>query len=278
MINFKSKTTKKLISAALIVIAIQAVVLIIFRRAEPVSIKQAIEDQVEQKQELDSVRKSQLKIQLAISDFRGKHGSYPTSLQELVPEYFDVVPIHPKTRTDFAYTVEGDNFFIGTEEEILLAKSGKTTKKDSQQVAGTTAADGTDSEQQALIASLAEAPEEFIYDPAGKRDPFRPFNFAPQIDDKALTPLQRYSIGQLKLTVILDGFDEPFAMVENSVGKGFKISRGTKIGENGGEVVEILKDRIVILERSVDFTGRETTKTIEMRLRTKDQEDAQIVR
>ena len=280
MINLKSKAAKKLIAVALVVVAIEAVVLIVFKRDEPLSIKKAIEEQVEDKQGLDGPRKSQLKIQLAVSDYRGKYGKYPKSLQELVPEYFDVVPTNPKSNKDFVYSVEGDNFFVGTAEEIELAKAGGESEqpKAEGQLAAVAEEETRDAEQAALIASLEEAPDEFIYNPAGKRDPFRPFNFSPQQDDRALTPLERYSIGQLKLTVILDGFDEPFAMVENSVGKGFKLSRGTKIGQNGGEVVEILKDRIVILERSVDFTGRETTKTIELRLRTKDQEEAQIIR
>ena len=279
MINLKSKAAKKLMVVALVVIAIEAVVLIVFKRDEPLSIKKAIEEQVEEKRGLDGARKSQLKIQLAVSDYRGKYGKYPKSLQELVPEYFDVIPTNPKSGKDFVYSVEGDNFFVGTSEEVKLAQAGEESEPVKQGEEATVAKEETSEEQQAaLIASLEKAPEEFIYNPAGKRDPFRPFNFSPQQDDRARTPLERYSIGQLKLTVILDGFDEPFAMVENSAGKGFKISRGTKIGQNGGEVVEILKDRIVILERSVDFTGRESTKTIELRLRTKDQEEAQIVR
>ncbi|MCB0318337.1 MAG: pilus assembly protein PilP, partial [Bdellovibrionales bacterium] len=207
----------------------------------------------------------------------GKYGKYPKSLQELVPEYFDVVPTNPTSGKDFVYNVEGENFFVGSEEEIQLAHSG-SKPTNSTDDSGAVLTGTSNAEQAALIATLENAPEEFIYDPSGKRDPFRPFNFAPQQDDRARTPLELYAIGQLKLTVILDGFDEPFAMVENSAGKGFKIRRGTKIGQNGGEVVEILKDRIVILERSVDFTGRESTKTIELRLRTKDQEEARIGR
>ena len=98
------------------------------------------------------------------------------------------------------------------------------------------------------FASLQEEEEKFVYDPTGKRDPFRKFNFAPKSDMKGRTELERYALGQLKVTAILAGFEQPYAMVENSAGRGFKISKGTKIGQNNGEVVEIHQDRVVILE------------------------------
>ena len=127
----------------------------------------------------------------------------------------------------------------------------------------------------ALVASLEKSEEKpFVYDPSGKRDPFRQFDFAPKTDNStAKTELEKYSIGQLKVTAILDGFTEPMAMVENEAGRGFRIKKGVKIGTNNGEVIEVQKDRILVLETNVDFTGESKTRTIEMRLRTKDQEE-----
>jgi len=127
-----------------------------------------------------------------------------------------------------------------------------------------------------MVAALPEdaPPPGFVYDPAGKRDPFRPFDFSPkesELDD--LTPLERYDIGQLKLTAVLDGFDEPTAVVENAAGRGFTVKRGAKIGSNGGVISEILKDKLVVVETTTDYTGVTKSRTVEMLIRTKDQKE-----
>jgi len=117
-------------------------------------------------------------------------------------------------------------------------------------------------------------PAPFVYDPTGKRDPFRPFDFSPPAaTDESKTPLERYALGQLKLTAVLDGIAEPAAIVENAAGKGFTVKKGTKIGPNNGEVVEIRKDRLIIVETTTDFTGQTRSATVELVLRTKDQEN-----
>jgi Tfp pilus assembly protein PilP len=124
--------------------------------------------------------------------------------------------------------------------------------------------------------SLDEGDEErarFVYDPTGKRDPFRKFDFrAVDPDDANRTEAERYDLGQLKLTGIIQGFEEPIATIENAGGKGMYLKKGDKIGLNKGEITEIKTDRIVIVETVVDFTGQKQSKTVEMRLRTKDQE------
>ena len=77
------------------------------------------------------------------------------------------------------------------------------------------------------------APDTFVYNPAGKRDPFKQFDFSarPQ-NPNAGTPLERYSLGQLRLTaVIIDPKTcAPTALVEDSMGKGYPIKIGAKIG------------------------------------------------
>ena len=123
-------------------------------------------------------------------------------------------------------------------------------------------------------APPTEEPAPFVYDPTGKRDPFRPFDFSPPAaTDESKTPLERYALGQLKLTAVLDGIAEPAAIVENAAGKGFTVKKGTKIGPNNGEVVEIRKDRLIIVETTTDFTGQTRSATVELVLRTKDQEN-----
>lgn len=117
----------------------------------------------------------------------------------------------------------------------------------------------------------------YKYDPTGKRDPFLAFDFAPRAeDDASKTPLERYDLGQLKLTAVLAGFDKPRAIVENAAGKGFTVTEGTKIGRNNGVITVIDKDKITVRERYVDFTGLEQIKDIELRLRLKGTDDQQF--
>ena len=257
-------------------IAIQAVILFLQSGSEPVTIRQAIESAVDD-QNLPPRRREQVRIQLAVADFMAANqGSPPESLGELVPKYFDTVPIDPDTGDAFIYTVKDGKYYVGMSKEQIQATSskGKGKGKGKDKQADSDAPLSKD-EQQALLASLNEEPEEEqIYDPTGKRDPFRPFDLTPKsaIDDGTKTPLERYSIGQLRLTAVLDGFEEPKAIIENQAGKGFTAKKGTLIGPNGGEIVEILPGKILILETTVDFTGQKKTNTIEMTLRTKDQE------
>jgi type IV pilus assembly protein PilP len=113
----------------------------------------------------------------------------------------------------------------------------------------------------------AENPE-YNYDPKGRRDPFLPFDFSPNPENlSAKTPLEKYDLGQLKLTAILAGMEQPKAIVENAAGKGFTVTIGTKLGRNGGVIVSIDKEKIVVREKRFDFTGTEQSKDLELRLR-----------
>ena len=267
----KTVRTFAIIGGALIVV--QGAVLFFFRGDAPVDIKDAIEKAVDNRNDIDATRKAQVKIQLALGDYRASHGEYPKSLDQLIPDYFNAIPGDPSTGKPFPYKVENGKYSLGPETSTMpsvVAVAGSTNSN--QAIDASTL---TDDQRIALVASLEKSEEKpFVYDPSGKRDPFRQFDFAPKTDNStAKTELEKYSIGQLKVTAILDGFTEPMAMVENEAGRGFRIKKGVKIGTNNGEVIEVQKDRILVLETNVDFTGESKTRTIEMRLRTKDQEE-----
>lgn len=230
-------------------------------RQEPLSIRDAIETSVNTKSNLSPYERARRKVQLALNDYKIETGKLPTELGELIPKYFDQIPLDPATRKPFEYKVDGEKYYVGDPGESAGSK-----------VAGAPGELG-DKEKADLIASLSEDALQvsFVYDSTGKRDPFFPFDFSPKpTENDGKTQLERYDIGQLKLTAVLTGFSEPTATVENNVGRGFTVKKGTKIGANGGEVIEILPDRILILETSFDFTGEKKTRTIEMKLRTKD--------
>lgn len=271
----KTSLQKKVIVIGLILITFQVGFLLYHHNKEqPLTTRTAIDKSIGKHTDLSQQRREQARIQLAIADFMGKNnGKPPESLQKLVPEYFPSVPIDPEKGTAFAYRIENGKPIVG---DVTSTKpSGKTSK---DKGAGKAEEELSTEDQKILIASLTDDRNERgpAYDPTGKRDPFRPFDFAPKTSEMTgATPLERYEIGQLRLTAVLSGGDDPKALVENSAGRGFTVTKGTKIGTRNGEVVDILSDRILILEKSVDFTGESKTNTVEMKLRTKDQSATQ---
>ena len=106
------------------------------------------------------------------------------------------------------------------------------------------------------VAPKAPAGEDVAYDPAGRRDPFRP----PRVNQLLVgggerTPLQRYELGQLRLVAVIYETGDPRAVVEDEGGLGYIIKVGTKIGVNDGVVRGIERGRVLVEEESVDFFG-----------------------
>lgn len=249
------------------IVALISLVILLATKEKPATFRDVIDKKLSEDKSLDAKRKSQLKIQLAVNDFQIQNdGRLPQSLTELIPTYFDTIPVDPDTGKPFEYRVVNGMARVGSDESTTKTANKGSGKKTSQ---GGIPTDMSEEEATALIASLEESEEQvaYVYDPTGKRDPFAPYNAAPKtIDDENKTELEKISIGQLRLTAILDGFDDPKAMVETSTGKGYTIGKGTKIGTNSGEVIEILSDKVLILETTTDFTGEQKTRTVEMKL------------
>jgi len=265
---------KKKPSKAIQIVAVVGFLLIIVNgffwltHEEPKTIQEVIEQQIARQPGLDDRRVAQLRIQLAIADHMQKNqGNPPARLDDLIPLYFDRVPIDPATGKAFEYQVNGMRFTVGASDIASSTGSAPGSAEDDSFVDPAT-------ENEALLAMMdhGDFGSDYVYDPTGKRDPFAPFNFAPaEMDMSDRSPLERYGVGQLRLTAVLQGFDEPIAMVEDAAGRSHTVVRGAKIGLLGGEVIEILDDRLLILETEIDFTGKETTRTIEMILRAGEQ-------
>ncbi|MEN0058245.1 MAG: pilus assembly protein PilP [Bdellovibrio sp.] len=99
--------------------------------------------------------------------------------------------------------------------------------------------------------------DDFIYDPTGKRDPFKPFRTMRGGPDSAranevLEPLQRWEIERLQVVGILWDVKTPRAMVRDPEGKVFTVLRNSKIGRNEGFVAAIREGEIVIVETRYD--------------------------
>ena len=103
----------------------------------------------------------------------------------------------------------------------------------------------------------------YTYDPMGKKDPFLPLVkdegklIDPLLAQGPLTPLQKYALAELKLVAVLQAGEQSKAMVEDSKGDGYILSKGTLIGDKYGEVVQINKNEIIIVEKEVDVSSGE---------------------
>jgi type IV pilus assembly protein PilP len=129
-------------------------------------------------------------------------------------------------------------------------------------------------------AALPPAPT-YEYNAAGKPDPFKPFmetepvlktNKEKEEDLKKKTParsgyispLQRADIGQFRLLGIAGDENRRTAIVEDGVAKKYyPLFVGTYIGLNGGRVAAILRDRVVVEERTE--TRDKKTKRVQVR-------------
>jgi type IV pilus assembly protein PilP len=114
------------------------------------------------------------------------------------------------------------------------------------------------------------AEDAYHYIATGKRDPFFPpfrtTESEPGETDEPKTPLQRFDIGQLKLVGVIWEAEEPRALIEDSGGLGYIITRGTLIGSKGGIVKTIEPKRITIEEYQTDFFGKRQAQERELRL------------
>jgi type IV pilus assembly protein PilP len=118
-----------------------------------------------------------------------------------------------------------------------------------------------------------ETPEVSAFHPRSERDPFKSFvatrtrvaaptERAPRIK----TPLQRYSLDQLKVVGIIAGGKMRKALLEDDVGKGYVVSAGDLVGSEGGKITSIQKDRVIIESTYRDVLGNKKVRRITKKL------------
>jgi type IV pilus assembly protein PilP len=104
----------------------------------------------------------------------------------------------------------------------------------------------------------------YVYSPIGKRDPFQNqsvvqqgFGRSSANPGRLKTPLEKWPLDQLKLSLTVTGTATPMAMVEDPERRGWPVRIGDFIGQNGGKVTGIHRDEIVVTETITDHsTGR----------------------
>jgi type IV pilus assembly protein PilP len=132
----------------------------------------------------------------------------------------------------------------------------------------------------AAAAPTAAASETvYVYTPIGKRDPFENVYAVREVTKVKMpgrkpTPLQKWSLDRLKLTMTMTGTSTPFAMIEDPEGRGHPVRIGDFIGQNWGKVTGIKRDSIVITESITDHaTGRVYPSNLTIKIPRTDAEE-----
>ncbi|MCI5207331.1 MAG: hypothetical protein D3910_00715 [Candidatus Electrothrix sp. ATG2] len=154
-------------------------------------------------------------------------------------------------------------FFLGIAHEVIWA-----------------AENGVTSESKQTEEGLEEREvDKFQYKFEDRPDPFLPFLTKnsgrdedpdePSTDPrggKALTGMQLFEPGQLRLVALLKVGNKNVAMVEDIAGKGYRLNENMLIGKYG-IINRITSERVEITESYKTKTGRIVSKDIVMRLK-----------
>lgn len=119
----------------------------------------------------------------------------------------------------------------------------------------------------------APATPTYVYNPIGKRDPFRSPEAEPaaqaNVANTACTePLCRFDVDQLTLVAVVSGDANPLAMVQDPAGRGYFVRRNTRVGRQGGKVTQIMSDAVVITEYFTTPDGKTTANPVTLAIKS----------
>jgi hypothetical protein len=133
---------------------------------------------------------------------------------------------------------------------------------------GAAAAAGPAPVEGELDGGFGSVEKGYAYEPHGKRDPFRSFQFVDEeVPKVGFGPLGDYELGQLSVVAVVWDAGRPRALVADPGGRSFVIREGSQIGKNSGMVIHIGDNLVLVKETYVDFEGHQTTRDVEMRIR-----------
>ncbi len=122
----------------------------------------------------------------------------------------------------------------------------------------------------------------YVYSPVGKRDPFQNV-FGTREEPRRggeirkQTPLQKWSLDQLRLALTVTGTASPMAMLEDPENRGWPVRLGDFVGKNWGKVTSIQRDQIVVTETITDHaTGRVYPQNIKLVVPSSKEEQADL--
>ncbi|MHB8483930.1 MAG: pilus assembly protein PilP [Nitrospiria bacterium] len=115
---------------------------------------------------------------------------------------------------------------------------------------------------------ISTPPPVYVYNPEGKRDPFKTYSLAENSRmARPAFPLLNYPLSDLKLVAILAMRKNHLALVQTPDGKGYTIRVGMEVGFNRGKVMEITSQSVTIEEEYREATGEKKKRNIVLSLR-----------
>ena len=127
-----------------------------------------------------------------------------------------------------------------------------------------------------LSSEIESFLEPYIYDPKGRRDPFKPYAESASLDsgDMAgpLLPLQQYEIDQLRLVGILWNIADPKAMFVDPKNQVHIVRRDERVGKKNGYIAVIREGEVVVVE-AVNVNGDLMYSTRVLKIRSKTNQD-----
>jgi hypothetical protein len=109
-----------------------------------------------------------------------------------------------------------------------------------------------------------------VYLREGRSDPFLPFLpeklVHVEVPQEELTGMRRFEPGQLSLVTVVLTETDRMAMVQDSVGRGYILREGSKIGRTG-VVEQIIANKVRIKQQMLTTSGEIRLQTVEMVLR-----------
>lgn len=116
--------------------------------------------------------------------------------------------------------------------------------------------EGTVDEEEIVSEELYELQKESskpLYDPRGKRDPFKPFIQAPREEEVVITeatpPLKKYDLNEFRIAGIVWVSNEPKAMIVDPEGNTYFLGEGDEIGNRNGEIIEVRENGLLVREK-----------------------------
>ena len=125
----------------------------------------------------------------------------------------------------------------------IIAKHGKS-KPDTQALAVAQSEEAAVAPQAVGFGAQGQG---YLYDPIGKRDPFRSFilDRLKDLDSGSKGPLEQFDLSQLSVNGIVWESERQRALILDPSGQGYIIQEGDPIGKNDGRVMAI-DDNVVL--------------------------------
>lgn len=119
------------------------------------------------------------------------------------------------------------------------------------------ASSAQDAEPKATAPDLQGFLEPFVYDPRGRRDPFKPYGGIMESSPKSTSPLfaedtgkplQSYDLDQFKLVAVMWDTRTPRAMFIDPKAQIHIVGRDERIGRRNGYIAAIREGEVVVVE------------------------------